>query len=139
MLTLVDLKKLEFQAAGTILECSKDIASLIKVRAEDAIALKLQEKELKRLKNRHKAAKESIALYKFIHAYLSSGVQMDGIKQQRNELMVKLATIREREKDEGINRELTDKENKKVIAAFETKYKVKKLKTQLRTLNFILR
>lgn len=139
MITLVDLKKLEFEVAGNLLDCLNDIESLLKVRAYDAAALKLQEKELKRLKNRKKKLQDDMVIYKLVHAYISSGVQMEGIKSQRNALMVNLATIKEREKSEGINRELTDKENKKIITAFEAKYKVKKLRTQLKTLNFILK
>lgn len=139
MITLLELKILESEAAASVIDCSRDIKNLTSTRPKDANELSLRNKELKRLKSKRKRDNENIVLYKLIHNYLSSGVDALGIIQQRNTVMIKLSSIKEREKVEGINRELTDKENQKVIDAFETKYKVKKLKTQLRTLNFILK
>lgn len=139
MITLIDLKILESEASADIIDCSRAINSLKSKRAKDSKEHDLQAAELKRLESQKKKAMDKVALFKLIHAYLSSGVQMEGIKVQRNELMVKLASIKEREALEGVRREFTDKEHKRETAVFDAKYKTKKLRSQLKVLNFILR
>jgi hypothetical protein len=139
MITLVDLTQQIAQADQNIIDAHKSIKAIIDIKPLNADQYKANNKELKRLKATVKKQTESRALFNLVKNYISSGVQMEGIKEQRNILLVKISSIKEREKIEGINRELTDKENKKVIAAFETKYKVKKLRQQLRVMNFILK
>lgn len=139
MITALDLIQQIAQADAMILEYSKQIKAIVSVRPKTDLEYKANNKELKRLKGAVKRYRENKALYNLVMVYISSGIQMDGIKDQRNALMIKLATIKEREAEEGINRTLIDKENKKVITAFESKYKVGKLKQQLRTMNFILK
>jgi hypothetical protein len=139
MITLVDLTQQIAQADQNIIDAHRSIAFIASVRPKNADEYKANNKEHKRLKAIVKKQTESRALFNLVKNYISSGVQMEGIKEQRNILLVKIASVKEREKIEGINRELTDKENKKVIAAFETKYKVKKLRQQLRVMNFILK
>lgn len=139
MITLTELKFKQSETEQGITDTLILIKNLIDAKYKTQEEYKLKNKELKRLKVLVKKLKEQAALYKLIATYISSGVQMEGIKAQRNELMVKLASIKEREKIEGISRLFTDKEHKKVINAFESKYKVKKLRTQLKVLNFILK
>lgn len=139
MLTALDLTQQIAQCDEMIIEYSKQIRVIISVRPKTDLEYKSNNKELKRLRAFIKRYRENKALYNLVKVYIESGIQMEGVKEQRNALMIKLATIKEREKEEGIDRVLTDKENKKVISAFEAKYKVPKLRQQLRTMNFILK
>lgn len=139
MITALELIQKISEADVNIIDYSIQIKGIISTRPKTDLEYKANNKELKRLKLLVKKARENKALYNLIMIYISSGIQMDGIKGQRNALMIKLSTIKEREKEEGINRTLVDKENKKIITAFESKYKVGKLKQQLRIMNFILK
>ncbi len=139
MITTLELTRLQEEATQCVINCTKDISSLIKQKSATPAEYELKESELKRLKRMRKKAKEDHALYKTINLYLSSGVQMEGIKQQRNELLIKLATIDERYKFERIYKASKNPVEQEKVRKFETKYGVKKLKQQLKILNFILK
>lgn len=72
---------------------------------------------------------------------------MEGIKEQRNQLLVKLFTVDERLKYDEVgllrvaplSRATKNKEERALINKHDTKYGVKKLKAQLKVLNFILK
>lgn len=139
MITLLELKQLRQESAELITTSLRGIRALVDTRAETKEQYALQEKELKRLKNQLKKAKEAKSLYQLVYLYLESGIDTGNIKAQRNVLLVKLATIEDRLKIEGMDRSTKNPEAKSDIAKFDTKYGTKKLKQQLKVLNFILK
>jgi hypothetical protein len=97
MITLHELKKLELDANELLAEALSGISTLTGERTKNKEEFELKSRELKRLKRSKKRAKDNIQFYKLISTYISSGVQMEGLKEQRNQLMVRLSSIRERE------------------------------------------
>jgi hypothetical protein len=148
MITALDLNKLIASANELIVDNSKAIRALITFQPKNAQEYKANNKELKRLKRIVEKEKANVVLYKLVLTYISSGIQMDGIESQRNEIMIKIASVNDRLKydergilrDKGpLSRSSTNKEEKALIAKHDTKYGMKKLKQQLRVLNFILK
>lgn len=148
MITKLELTTLLSETQETIIDSTKSIHKLAKISPISQEDYKSSMKELRRLKRLVTVSKEKAALYRLVMAYIESGVEMPAIKESRNSLMVKMSSIEERlkygpngeiRKQGPLDRSSKNKEEKALIAAFDRKYGVKKLKQQLRVLNFILR
>lgn len=138
MITKLELTQLITEADEIISITNREITGLASTKMKNADEYKLKAKELRRLKSRLKFYREKSILYKTIIYYVSSDIQQEYIESQRNALLIRLSTIRDREGVELVNRTSGNPEDKKGVARFDAKYGVKKLKAQLKTLSFIL-
>jgi hypothetical protein len=139
MITTLELTQLISETTESFSGIIKKITILTGIKYKTKEEYDKKSKELRRLKSLKKKTAEQLQTLKLVLMYLESGIQMEGIKEQRNILLVKLAGIKDKEDLEGINRAHTDPENKKRISSFDTKYRTKHLRSQLKVLNFILK
>lgn len=148
MITLTDVLKLKSEMEDGILQSSKIISSMERHKCITRTEYDLHMKELRRLRKLRTKYTENKSFFLQVEAYINGGMTQSSLEEQRNGIMIKLRTIDERLKYDAVTGNLRDSpydrstknpEEKKIIAAHDKRYNVKKLKQQLKALNYILK
>lgn len=153
MLTLTDVLKLKSEMEDGILQTSKTIAQMNKHVCQTRDEYVRHMKELRRQTKMRTKYMENKSFFLQVEAYINGGMSESSLEEQRNGVMIKLRTIEDRLKYDAKTGELRivdgkpleydratkNPEEKKIIAAHDKKYGVKKLKLQLKALNYILK
>lgn len=153
MLTLTDVLKLKSEMEDGIIETSQQITAL---KAHKCVTMEEYKKHMAELRRQTKMRTrymENKSFFLQVEAYINGGMTQSSLEEQRNAILVKLRTIDERLKYDAktgqlrivdgkpleYDRATKNPEEKKIIAAHDAKYGVKKLKRQLKALNYILK
>lgn len=153
MLTLTDVVKLKSVAEDGIISTSIIIAQMERHKCNTRDEYKKHMQELNRQRKLRTKFQENKTFFLQVEAYIKGGMSESSLEAQRNGVMVQLRTIDERLKYHHQTGELRvvngvvcpydrtskNREEKKIIEAHDRKYNVKKLKSQLKALNYILK